>query len=893
MTSDPHKPDHFPPTIGTPRSSFVTDRSSSTSPILTPFDQHVLAILIGCGGWNSTSRSRLVALAAEYGVSVDGLIKVITGLSHYAGSGGPRLDVKQITAQHAHYQYESPPPSAASHTTITLAERWTPELRRKSYWATVKLIILFATVTILFGVLSLQLLLPQAETTVLPSVSPRVSDYTHQSSPSDIPGSVSSTTASRLAIYQKFPTFQGNSLPIEAADAADECPQLPALFDELARRLSLTDDPAESVFKDWEYAVDTASIGWVLADRSTRSALKRGVEEVMFAAGDMPQVSDRLLIQLNPPEFRGLDSLDLWRGAWEVNILSHLGQSKLLPPLVVEAARRQLESVFNIPPSEFQNEQFLAQKWLDLAISRLVEVTEYDPNTYDLWEMWLVAQREVSDGYVTQGSLMRAIKAIMLSNVDLSNPGPSINVLSRLLSMVDYNHDANVKQQVINFFADQEAITTHDLWVFTSLLAQTDWADWLDETMVLPADGNFAFRNRIRDAIEHHWPSIEETAASGASPELPQINIDLVQQWLILYARLTVELPDSQSQLTSVVHLNSLLSWSQLNAAALSLAYQQDEQARQIMQNLSQLTSDRQFNLPQRLIHQQNQQQLGSEGRWTDEYDQVRRSSNEKMQLLQNLRSGEKTDLGPIDAATFVREVYRGASHEIRTLARTVLIERFSKGANVALEMLDQFHGALLSYELSDLIHRLTGYTLPPSGSETWNREARIALARHALELYQGGAPHSDVLTAQLTDSYLSRLDIISGSPGSTTTVDTPDQAVHQLADSWFRRVNLLTAAHSIPADLPVLAQRRGIRQRLAEDPLQEFVAAQLTILDYLTYQTAVRYPDIIHALTRHYNLSMQQRQHYSHVLSQAVRVEHDIATLWQLRWKYVIDQEH
>jgi len=52
--------------------------------VLTDFDQDVLAVLIGCGGWNAQTRTRLVSLAAAYGVSVQGLHKVMTGLSERA-----------------------------------------------------------------------------------------------------------------------------------------------------------------------------------------------------------------------------------------------------------------------------------------------------------------------------------------------------------------------------------------------------------------------------------------------------------------------------------------------------------------------------------------------------------------------------------------------------------------------------------------------------------------------------------------------------------------------------------------------------------------------------------------------------------------------------------------
>ena len=48
---------------------------------LTAFDRLVLSVLVACGGWNARSRAQLVALAQKYGVSVQGLLRVMQGLS--------------------------------------------------------------------------------------------------------------------------------------------------------------------------------------------------------------------------------------------------------------------------------------------------------------------------------------------------------------------------------------------------------------------------------------------------------------------------------------------------------------------------------------------------------------------------------------------------------------------------------------------------------------------------------------------------------------------------------------------------------------------------------------------------------------------------------------------
>src|SRR5688572_2256028 len=127
---------------------------------LTPFDRLVLAVLVGCGGWNAQSRARLVALAGSYGVTVQGLMRVMKGLADYARSGGPPLGVSDMATGRslASYMPASSTGTPAGPALLDrLAENLAVELRRDDPWPTIKLSIIFGVVTLMAGVLMLRL----------------------------------------------------------------------------------------------------------------------------------------------------------------------------------------------------------------------------------------------------------------------------------------------------------------------------------------------------------------------------------------------------------------------------------------------------------------------------------------------------------------------------------------------------------------------------------------------------------------------------------------------------------------------------------------------------------------------------------------------------------------
>jgi hypothetical protein len=423
---------------------------------LTSFDRLVLAVLVGCGGWNAQSRARLVSLASTHGVSVQGLIRVIHGLSEHARAGGARLGVNEITAGRP-LGYGAAPRAdlTAGPLLDRLAGEFATELRRDRPLTTIKLSVLFGLLTVLVFVVALRWILVPAATKV-----PRPTTLSNPQAAGDgaapvraVGPSTSQTApasdALRVARFPKTPTFLGNALPIEAVEAADRSSAVAAEIDEISRKLAVADgQPSEAVFRQWDFAINTIATSWALAPESTLTEVDKAIAESLRAAADTPSITDRLLHAFIPPK-TVMEPLDVWRGSWSAGMLDKISSGTALPKVVSQRAQSQLEIVLEERPAEPLEFESAARSWLDRQIPKMVSTIEFDERMDDFWELWIASHRHLGAGPRHDQSIMLAVNAILATDTDLSRPGPSSNVLGRLLSIALKDPSAVVKQQAL------------------------------------------------------------------------------------------------------------------------------------------------------------------------------------------------------------------------------------------------------------------------------------------------------------------------------------------------------------------------------------------------------------------------------------------------------------
>ncbi|MCA9296157.1 MAG: hypothetical protein KC983_06555, partial [Phycisphaerales bacterium] len=395
-----------------------------------------------------------------------------------------------------------------------------------------------------------------------------------------------------------------------------------------------------------------------------------------------------------------------------------------------------------------------AHRWFISRIPDLVRITETDAQSFDLWELWLSALRDVAEGSAYDRSIGLVIQEFLTTGTDLAANGPSLHVLGRMLTQVDLHTRPTFRQVMLDLYNNPN-VTPRDLWVVTSLFAQHGHAEWFTRELVPPADATPQQRMMARNALVAQWPVQEMPGATQVDqPEL-SIAPELRSRWLSIAAIVRAG-RDSGDRVRT---FGRLAAAARLNAAASALALGQDDLAIGWMADVETLwarlddpsqpvvpdvlasyrppvrSSGGQTNpmAPPMPSRSRPGQPIGQDATWAKSYNDVRQNTDEKLRLLRALRSTAGTDLGPADAKVFVREVYSGAPAEVRSLAQSILLQAFSTGPNIGMEMLDQYRFRSVSRETADVIAMYVGATLPDAQDPSWKPASRLALLRHVM----------------------------------------------------------------------------------------------------------------------------------------------------------------
>jgi hypothetical protein len=868
---------------------------------LTEFDRQVLAALVAFGGWNSRSRAMLVSLAAAHNITVQGLIKVIVGLGEYARAGGARLGVAEITAGASRVV----PPSATSDSIDTTAEwlaRVAPELNNESPWAAVKLSVLFVVLLAIAALLAVPVLFRSApEPPVVSNHEHVVVSDTRVDDERSLPPVDPESTESppRLAAFDVPPMFGPIPPPADAAAAADRASELPAGLDNVGRRIAISAEPSDAVYRDWDAYVEQASIAWPLLDELATASVRRAIIDALISASDSPAVSDRLLSNFVAPATPLTEPLDVWRGAWRAGMLAEMSRNPLLSTSVIDRVQSHLEaSLPDRPAASIADFEAAAGAWLDRAAPMLVDRTETDDRAYERWQLWITAVSALHDDELLNASVVRAIESLLRTRIDLSRPSATVDVLGRLLSMADLESSPVVRDAFYSWFEDVQGIQSGDLWVTGSILVLQRRPPWFTADLVLPADANELTRRRFADRTMNAWPGIIEPHNSEA-PAGRGVVVDdeRASRWTELLDRSLRQriVPDSSQ------YMRKLLVASFLNEAASLLAADRRDEADAALAQATDALEDRALERSAPIVPMppgqpvqipaQTGQVFEVDGVWAQAYADLGRDAQERMNQLRVLRRTAGRDLGPIDAATLVREAYRASPREVRELAQSIVVEVFSRGPNIAMQMLDQFSGSSPSPALSTAIQSLANRVLPPASSADWRREARLALLEHAIELRASRADAIDEMSGKLASScaiQIEALDSSRAAMGLRTAHDAAAVMVEALRSS----AQSLMVTQPVPDTLEALDQRHATRLRLASGPLQQFVAHRLSALELLTYITVAEQPAMRRQAAGVLTDAAEARRAMEHVLEQAMSIEQTMNRIWQIRMNAVAKPE-
>lgn len=869
---------------------------------LTAFDRMVLAVLVANGGWNAESRARLVALAAQQGIGVDGLMRVMSGLAAHVRTSGARPNFAEMNEGVAllHAARHEAEPSRIEALLETVEERLGEELTSERLGPRIRVVAIFSLITLVMVYLLIRVLLvePAPRQSPTSAETPAVADAGAGESPNTgvVPPSIDDATAPQpptfapgqvvLAKFPRPPGFAGERRPPEALQLLERARGLPALIDTLSRRITVgRDETSVAVEREWFAAAAEAGRCWPLMDPTLREAIAAQFALALRGV-DAPTMGDRLLKAFEPAGVPR-EPMELWFAAFRAGVLARIvTHAALLPPGIVQRAGELLTQSLVVPvDGGVRGFADGAARWLDVAAPEMIARLRGNEAFADEWEAWIEAQRAVRGTEALQEALVRVLSLLMHSGNDLTEPGPPSDLMGRLVQMLDFTDAPAVRREVLAWFSDPK-VSTESLWVLTSLMARERGVRWFGTDLVLDWSATEESRAAQAGRIASRW--LEPTAVDEGIPRTIMASAEAIEAWREAVRAVEGAVPGLRDARSA---MRVLILAAMLNEAAQAFEVGQERRAREIVEEIVAALPgatgvDATVQWPPGLNSSGIPRGVpsGVDGEWTAAFDATERSLDQRLAILRQLRTLPGGDLGPRDAETLVRAAFRGSSAEVRSVARAVLAESFRYGPTVVQELLDQLPESGATDELSEVIGAITETTLPRARDREWTRRARLALLLQLLRLRPVSESEVDLLAERLEDVMRRRLELMARN-GS----EPPDfgvgasLAIAQLVDGWRARAEATIAVAPFPAPLPELDRRRALRQRLASGSITGFVADQVSHLEYAALIFTATVPPLRAPIAEVIEDAALDRAAARSALEQSLLTELALTRLWEI----------
>lgn len=917
-----------PAALGPPssRAGSSAAAGSANGPSLTAFDRAVLGTLVGHGGWNRRSRARLVALAAAHGVGPRGLMNVMRGLAEHARSGDRTEGVAEIAGDFATIAGgraaglaaigsmggRRGSPTAADEA-AEMARRLLPELEQEGVWPIVKIAVVVLLMVCLVGVVLLQANRPPSPPS---AVAPAGGTAAGPTGP---PGRAGGDAAARGAdgptapvlVFARIPLMQGPPADVSLLDAGDAMAGLPAVIEaEVQRRLEVPAPPTEATYQRWSAAMIEAARGWPNASASDVRAVRRAAAAAIVAAGDRRDVIERLLEAVSPPvgpEIAITDADGLpgpWDGAWDVSVLAVVAADPFAPATAREACAALLAASVGYPGAPGTGRfdaraeagpASVSAAWLDQAAAVLVGSA--GPSSA-IWERWFEAAAALDAGgsvaVYRPRLLVAAVESLLASSTRLGETSAAAGLLGRLLVSIDAPLPEEARDLVRRAHEDETLAGVDDVRAMASILALRRDLPWFRSDMVVPPGASVATRGRFLARILDAWPEIERGVQAGRP-----LAVDA--QVLLRWREVRDAVASQPDPLSAPGRLRVAAQLGELAEAAHLLAAGRLEESRA---TLTAVNDDLEQPLDQGREDAPARSELvrgtsAADGVWTRGWEETRGRGEPAVARVEALRIEATNDLGPIDARTLVRIAIRTGNQRAEEAARSVLLEKFRFGPNVAAELLDAIPEASIDRGFQDTVHRYTGVALPTGDRDRWRRLARAALLEHVASVFESRGDPVATLERRLRETLDRRATILgggggplAGAGGEVGIASHPAAAAGRLADAWLAAASSRIAVRPVPAPAEELLRRDRLRRRLAGDVMQSSVAALISAGEALAFVVAAEQPAVADASAAALARTRRDRDRAATAVEQWLATERLLVELWSLRLGVGPDRE-
>ena len=465
---------------------------------LTDFDRSIIAVLVAEGGWNKQSRSRLVGVAAAYGLTVGGLLRILTALAESARSGRGPLSKPNRTSNTPNRSWTkiptSPKQSVIDDLMDEAALRFLPEFKEQTPETVIKLSVLFGMLSVIVIVLGLLVLrnadeksnIAQAKSAELLRLNTVISS-----------GISHNLTQQHKSPFLTYPTFKEDIFTKEIGILVDHASEIPKTLTTLNE--TITSAVAQGVLvpklviDQWDDSIETFSRVWPFLDRSLQDETGELILEIITNAQKDHQLIPRLLLSfmLEVDSRLQTQEMSTVQKPWLYGELARMTCSNAILP----STNQKIKDIANtyLPNCDIEETR------RDLIRSEgvlLVQNTELSSSIFIRWEEWLAMVSREQLTHLADAIRVDVIQNILRSDIDLTRPSKTRKVLGRFIKEVDWINTDQIRDSLFSFYLDPK-ISQVDIWAFTHLLNDAGLIPWLDYDHVVEIEDPFTKRETI------------------------------------------------------------------------------------------------------------------------------------------------------------------------------------------------------------------------------------------------------------------------------------------------------------------------------------------------------------------------------------------------------------
>lgn len=583
----------------------------------------------------------------------------------------------------------------------------------------------------------------------------------------------------------------------------------------------------------------------------------------MNARGLLEAVGDGSML-LRPTSGRGLDREDLARATWSVGMLTRLRRESDLSAQTQSLIDRWLGTALQgVRPTQLS--------FAEGALSALQVIAEplasQGKDASGAWAAWAKAVTTLTESDVTRRAMLlaRGAELMLTSPASPQRRAESFGSISALIAAMPWKLTPECKVWFVRQF-DNRDVGTPALSAATQALVGRSEADNVDPTMVLAASASDLDRRSLRDRYITAWGLDEASSDIEVLDKMDRAAQELDPGLL----------PGASPELM----LRSAISLARLNAAA-AASWQGDGAA--ALQLLDGYKVSDSIGQPR----QGGDESFASnDANWAERYLTAGANIEKRLELLNELRSNARSNLGAVDAEVLVSEAIRGSGRGVRESARD-LVDLYGSSPNVVNALIEEAPRIPPVLTMAELIVSVTASPLPDRNSPGWRAAVRRALVERLLQLLaaEGDTANIDLLASLLDDAYMERALLTRAAPHSGDAVTPPaERSAGLLRARWTRIAERSIPSPSLSLSLDEIERRRAGRGALASGLVQRFVVEQMALTETMAFVVAAERPGSIRSVQRVLDRVEGQLQRATHVFQQVALVERAMLDLWGIR---------